>query len=65
MSDVRRAYVVTESRRGYTEFLVFARTCKEAVDKVRQGGNDDVEAMDWQDHPAGIQSVRREPREDR
>lgn len=61
----RKAYYVEETRKGVTHFLVYARTAKEAAAKVRHGGHDDVSALDWQDDPGGIRSVRRAPEEDR
>lgn len=62
-----RAYHVEETRKGMTVYLVFAKTCREAVDKVRYGGggHPDVECMDWDDEPGGIRFVRRAPEEDR
>ncbi len=63
--SVRRAYWVDESRHGITHYLVYARTAKEAIAKVKAGDREDVETMDWGDDPGGIRSVRRAPEEDR
>jgi hypothetical protein len=55
----RRAYFVTEARKGETLWLVYANTAAEARKGYWRG-----EAIDAQDHPAGVRSVRRAPEDD-
>ena len=56
-----KAYYVEEARKGVTLWLVHAESAEHARREFWRLG----EAIDSQDDPAGIRSVRRAPEEDR
>lgn len=56
-----KAYYVEEARKGVTTWLVYAKNGQQAREEFWRLG----EAIDSDDTPAGIRSVRRAPEEDR